>query len=88
MTMKHKIFTALVTDGKQKTAAQLAAQLGTSENAVRARISEIRDEGYAVYANKRTDTCGRTKTFYRHGKPTRSLLRAGRQFEKMVRALG
>lgn len=83
MTQFEKIFNALVVEGQQKTAAQLAAQLGTSTNAVRARVSEIRDAGYAIYANKRTDTKGRVKRFYRHGAPTRSLIAAGRLFQKL-----
>lgn len=87
MTMKQKIFTTLVTRGQQKTAAQLAAQLKTTEGTVVARISEIRDEGYSIYANKRTDTCGRTKTFYRHGAPKRELVALGRMLLKTVRGL-
>lgn len=83
MTHSEKIFNALVVDGSRKTAAQLAAQLGTSTNAVRARISELRDRGYAIYANKRTDSKGRVKTFYRHGTPTRAIVAAGRLFAKL-----
>lgn len=68
MSMKRKIFQALVVEGKQKTAAQLAAQLNTTRATVVARISEIRSEirglGYTIKASKRTDTVGRTKTFY------------------------
>lgn len=86
MTMKQKIFTALVKEGKQKTLAQLAAQLGTTEGTVAARISEIRDEGYAIYANKRTDTKGRVKTFYRHGTPRRAEVAAGRAILKALRS--
>lgn len=82
MTMKQKIFTALVTEGKQKTLAQLAAQLGTTESTVAARISEIRDEGYSIYANKRTDTKGRVKTFYRNGTPRKAVVAAGRALLK------
>lgn len=84
MTMKQKIFEALVTNGQQKTLAQLAAQLKTTEGTVAARISEIRDEGYAIYANKRTDTAGRTKTFYRHGTPSRTVVAAGRLLMKAI----
>ena len=85
MSMKETIFNTLVVEGKQKTAAQLAAQLKSNETTVCARISELRDEGYAIYANKRTDTAGRTKTFYRHGAPRRALVAAGRVLEKMAR---
>lgn len=85
MSMKQKIFQALVVEGKQKTAAQLAAQLGTTTTTVAARISEIRDEGYAIYANKTVDTKGRVKYFYKHGRPSRAMVRAARAFEKLVR---
>ena len=84
MSMKETILNTLVVEGKQKTAAQLAAQLKTNESTVLARISEIRDEGYAIYANKRTDTAGRTKTFYRHGSPRRAVVAAGRAVLKAV----
>ena len=82
MTMKDKIFAALVKEGKQKTLAQLAAQLKTTEGTVAARISELRDEGYAIYANKRTDTNGRVKTFYRNGTPRKAVVAAGRALLK------
>lgn len=88
MSMKQTIFQALVVERKQKTAAQLAAQLKTTPATVMARISEIRDEGYAIYANRRTDTAGRTKTFYRVGTPTREMVRAGRLMTKLLRQLG
>ena len=39
MNMKQKIFQQLVTEGKQKTAAQLAAQYNTTEATIKARIS-------------------------------------------------
>lgn len=87
MSMKEKIFTVLVTEGKQRTAAQLAAQLGTKPSTVFARISEIRDEGYAIYANKRTDTKGRVKTFYRYGSPRRAEVAAGRLLMKALKAV-
>lgn len=84
MSMKQKIFKALVVEGKQKTAAQLAAQLGTTEGTVAARISEIRSAGFPIYANKRTDSAGRTKTFYRHGSPTRAVVSLGTQVARMI----
>lgn len=83
LSMKDKIFVQLVIEGKQKTAAQLAAQYKTTRAAVAARISEIRDEGYSIYANKRKDTKGRVKVFYRFGTPTRSVVTAGRFMQKV-----
>jgi len=88
MSMKQKIFAALVKQGKEKTAAQLAAQLGTSPKAVAARVSEIRDEGYVIYSNRQVDTKGRVKYFYRHSTPTRAIIQAGRALFKAVGAVG
>lgn len=87
MTMKQKIFQALVVEGKQKTAAQLAAQLGTTPTTVAARISEIRDEGYAIYSNRQVDTKGRVKYFYKHGRPSKAMVRAARTFHKLLNAM-
>lgn len=86
MSMKQKIFQTLVVDRKQKTLAQLASQLKTTQGTVAARISEIRDQGYAIYANKRTDTAGRVKTFYRHGTPRRVDVAAGRLLIKALKS--
>ena len=87
MTMYNKIFQTLVVEGKQRTAAQLAAQLNTTPNSVAARVSEIRDAGYAIYSNACTDTAGRTKYFYRHGAPSRKMVAAGREAKKLLREL-
>lgn len=78
MSIFDKVFTALVVEGKEKTAKQMAAQFGTTTGCVQARISELRTQGgFPIYANKRTDTKGRVKTFYRLGSPTRSVIAAG-----------
>lgn len=85
MTIREKVFQTLVLEGKQRTAAQLAAQMKTTPATVRARISELRDEGYVIQATQRTDSKGRTKTFYRQGSPTRSMVAAGRLLHKALR---
>ena len=77
MNMKQKIFHTLVVEGKQRSPAQLAAQLGTTADAVAARVSEIRRDGFAIYANRSVDSKGRVKTFYKHSTPTRKLIAAG-----------
>lgn len=84
MNMKQKIFQTIVADRKERTAAQLAAQLKTTEGTVAARISELRAEGYSIYANKRTDTAGRTKTFYRLGTPKRAIVALGTQLARAL----
>jgi len=44
---------------------------------VGARISELRREGFAIYMNKKTDSQGRTASFYKIGAPTRRVVAAG-----------
>ena len=78
MSLFEKVFNSLAVEGNERTAAQMANFYGTTTDSIRARISEIRmNKGYAVYANKRTDSNGRTKTFYRVGTPTRAVVAAG-----------
>jgi len=78
MSIFDKVFNSLVVEGNERTAAQMAAYYNTDVGTIRARISEIRTQsGVAVYANKRTDTKGRVKTFYRAGTPTRAVVAAG-----------
>ena len=77
MSLYQNIFNVLVTEGRTATAKQLAAWFGTSAASVAARVSEIRSAGYAVYANPKTDTKGRTSTFYRVGSPTKAVVAAG-----------
>lgn len=84
MSLKNSIFKSLVVEGKEKTPAQLAAQFGTTRNSIAARISEIRDDGYAIYTNRHVDTKGRVTNFYRHGTPSRSMVVAARQMYKLL----
>lgn len=84
MSLKNAIFNSLVVEGKEKTPAQLAAQFGTTRNSIAARVSEIRDEGYAIYTNRRVDTKGRVKSFYRHGRPSKAMVVAARQMFKIL----
>jgi predicted transcriptional regulator len=88
MSMKQKIFTALVVERKQKTAAQLAAQLGTTTKTVAARISELRDAGYVIKTARKVDTKGRVKYFYRLSQPNRLMVQAGRAMMKAVGIVG
>ena len=77
MSLYSKVFNTLVTEGRQATAKQMGAWFGASASSVAARVSELRSAGYAVYANKKTDTKGRISTFYRVGTPTKAVVAAG-----------
>jgi len=77
MSIFDKVYNTLVTEGNERTAAQMANFFNTTPATIRARISDLRTNGVAVYANTRTDTAGRTKTFYRVGTPTKAVVAAG-----------
>jgi hypothetical protein len=78
MTLNSKIFNALVVEGAELTAKQMAARFGTSVQSVISRVSELRlNKGIAVYRNKHTDSNNRTVFKYRVGSPTRAVVAAG-----------
>lgn len=74
MTKQERILAILEKTGPSKsgyTVGQLAGLVNTTEATVRARISDLRSYGYAVYANTRAKD---NKTFYRLGKPSRQMV--------------
>jgi predicted ArsR family transcriptional regulator len=74
MTKHERILAVLENNGPSNrgyTAGQLAGLVSTTVASVRARISELRRSGYAVYANTRAKD---NKTFYRLGKPSREMV--------------
>ena len=73
-TKQARVLEALQ-NGEQLTAKQISARFGVKNPT--ATISDIRFAGYAVYANKHTDTKGRVTTKYRTGKPSRAIVAAG-----------
>jgi predicted ArsR family transcriptional regulator len=75
VTKEARVLEALQTNPRGLTAAQIEARFGVGN--ARATVSDLRFDGYAIYANQRTDTKGRTKTFYRLGKPSRRIVAAG-----------
>ncbi len=76
VSLKSKILAALQS-GKAVSGKQFAARYNTSVTTVGARISELRREGFAIYMNKKTDSQGRSASFYRIGTPKRSVVAAG-----------
>lgn len=61
--------------GEKLTAAQIKARFGVKNPT--ATVSDLRYDGYAIYANQHTDTKGRVSTKYRLGKPSRAIVAAG-----------
>ena len=62
----------LLQSGRQFTPAQLAGLVGSTEDSIRPRISELRSEGHAIYTN----TTKNGKSAYRLGKPSRQMVAA------------
>jgi predicted ArsR family transcriptional regulator len=62
--------------GEELTSNQIAARFGIANPT--ATVSDLRlRHGYAVYANRKTDTKGRVSTKYRIGTPSRAVVAAG-----------
>ncbi len=71
--------------GEQLTAKQITARFGIANPT--ATISDMRIRGgFAVYANKHTDTKGRISTKYRLGNPSRAVVAAGYRALAQVQA--
>ena len=74
-TKKEALLEGLRANDRGLTPAQITARFGVRN--VRATVSDLRMEGFAIYANQQTDSKGRTKTFYRLGTPSRAVVAAG-----------
>lgn len=75
MTKEARVLSALQGDTKGLTAAQMKARFGVANPT--ATITVLRQKGYAIYANRRTNKGGETRTFYRLGTPSRAIVAAG-----------
>lgn len=73
-TKTYKLFTALY-QGETVTPTVAEQRFGIKN--MSAEVSRIRQAGYAVYANSRKSTTGKTVTEYKIGKPSRRLVAAG-----------
>jgi hypothetical protein len=71
LSAKEKMLNALTKTEGYNTFTTEQAQRRFGIINVAARISELRQEGYAIYANKKV-VGGEKKTFYRLGTPSKS----------------
>lgn len=74
-TKVDRVFEALVGRGEELTAAQIKARYGVANP--HDAVYQIRQMGYAVYLNEKTNSKGETVAKYRAGKPSRKLIAAG-----------
>ena len=71
-TKQGKLFKALVLDRETLTPAQITKRFGIKNPT--ATISDIRQRGYAIYANKRVAGNNVEVTEYRHGEASRKMV--------------
>ena len=62
-------------NGEELSVAQIKHRFGIKNPT--ATVSDLRYEGFALYANKRKDSKGRMTTKYRLGTPSRAIVAAG-----------
>ena len=74
VTKQSRLLEALQ-NGEQLTSKQIASRFGIANPT--ATVSDLRYNGWAVYANKRTNKLGGTYTKYRLGTPSRAVVAAG-----------
>ncbi len=75
---KTRDFLSALKSGQRLTAKQAMHRFDfVSEDAVRAQVSKLRFQGYAIYANRETNSKRETFTKYRLGTPTRAVIAAG-----------
>lgn len=74
-TKVDRVFEALVVNGEQLTAKQIAARYNVANP--HDAIYQLRMEGYPIYLNRHVDSKGRVTQKYRFGTPSRALIAAG-----------
>jgi predicted ArsR family transcriptional regulator len=75
VTKEAKVVAALQATSKGLTAAQMTSRFGVANPT--ATVTALRQKGYAIYANRRTNKGGETRTFYRLGTPSQAIVAAG-----------
>jgi hypothetical protein len=71
-TKQGKLFKALVLDKETMSESQITKRFGIKNPS--ATVSEIRQGGYAIYANSRKAGNGVQVTEYRHGEASRKMV--------------
>jgi hypothetical protein len=73
-TKTGKVFTKLVLNGETLTESQ-ARKLGVGN--LRAEVTRIRQNGFAIYADRKVAGNNVEVTQYRHGRPSKRIVAAG-----------
>lgn len=75
VTKQARVLAALENTDKGLTEAQISARFGVGN--ARSTVRALRMKGFAIYANRSTNSKGVTKTFYRLGSPSKAVVAAG-----------
>jgi hypothetical protein len=75
MSKLNRVYNALVVNGEQLTAKQIASRYDLANP--RDAIYKLRMEGFSIYLNRKTDSKGRVTHKYRFGTPSRKVIAAG-----------
>lgn len=78
-SQKDKLITAF-NSGADFTENQIASRLGVSLSRARFLVTELRQDGYAIYRNYKTLSNGTPATTYRLGTPNRAMVAAAARF--------
>lgn len=73
-SQKDRLVTAF-TSGYDFTENQIVSRLGVTPSRARFLITELRQDGWAIYRNKKNIN-GHSATVYRLGTPSRAMVRA------------
>lgn len=68
-----RLITAL-NSGSDFTTGQIASRLNVSESRARFLITELREQGYAIYSNRKTLKSGNVANVYRLGTPSKAMV--------------
>jgi hypothetical protein len=80
-TKVDRVYEALVVNGEQLTAKQIAARYNVANP--HDAVYQLRMDGYPIYLNRHVDSKGRVTQKYRFGTPSRELIAAGYKAKAM-----
>ena len=72
-SQKDRLVTAF-TNGCDFTTNQIASKLNVSNSRARYLVTELRQDGFAIYRNRKTLNSGNTVNVYRLGTPSRQMV--------------
>ena len=78
-SQKNRLVTAF-NSGCDFTTNQISSRLNVSGSRARYLVSELRQDGYAIYRNRKTLNSGATVNVYRLGTPSRAMVALAAMF--------